>query len=194
MRHIGDMNPREDQHIISDVLSGQVSAYSELVEKYQSLAFTLAIRMVGNKQEAEEVAQDAFIKAYGSLKSFRGSSKFSSWLYRIIYNTSISLLRKRQRERKVFDDNRNVEIQFMADEIYYQDNEYTMMALEKSMESLEPEEKFIVSLFYYENSAISEIARITGLSESNVKVKLHRSRKKLYDKLKSLRIRRPVLN
>ena len=194
MRHIGDMNPREDQHIISDVLSGQVSAYSELVEKYQSLAFTLAIRMVGNKQEAEEVAQDAFIKAYGSLKSFRGKSKFSSWLYRIIYNTSISLLRKRQRERKVFDDNRNVEIQFMADEIYYQDNEYTMMALEKSMESLEPEEKFIVSLFYYENSAISEIARITGLSESNVKVKLHRSRKKLYDKLKSLRISRPVLN
>ena len=194
MRHIGDMNPREDQHIISDVLSGQVSAYSELVEKYQSLAFTLAIRMVGNKQEAEEVAQDAFIKAYGSLKSFRGKSKFSSWLYRIIYNTSISLLRKRQRERKVFDDNRNVEIQFMADEIYYEDNEYTMTALEKSMESLEPEGKFIVSLYYYENTAISEIARITGLSESNVKVKLHRSRKKLYDKLKSLRISRPVLN
>ena len=102
------MEYREDSFYINKVIKGDVSAYACLVEKYKSLAYTLALRIVRNPQDAEEIAQDAFVKAYNSLSKFKGDSKFSTWLYKIIYNTSVSKLRKKE-IKTVSIDNRKHE-------------------------------------------------------------------------------------
>lgn len=188
------MSLKEDSYYISEVLSGNTSAYAKLVEKYQSLAYTLALRMVKNSQDAEEIAQDAFVKAYASLKSFRGQSKFSTWLYRIIYNTSISMLRKKQLEMVKIDEKPEFVFNLVHHDDLNEENEYTLKALEKALEILDPDERFLITLYYYKDVSVDEISEITGLSASNVKVKLFRSRKKLHEKLLQLQINRPILN
>jgi RNA polymerase sigma factor (sigma-70 family) len=188
------MSLKEDSYYISEVLSGNTSAYAKLVEKYQLLAYTLALRMVKNSQDAEEIAQDAFVKAYESLKSFRGKSKFSTWLYRIIYNTSISMLRKKQLEMVKIDEKPEFVFNLVHHDDLNEENEYTLKALEKALEILDPDERFLITLYYYKDVSVDEISEITGLSGSNVKVKLFRSRKKLHEKLLQLQINRPVLN
>ena len=82
--------------ILESVLSGEKERYNEIIVHYQSFCYTLAFRILRDKMEAEEATQDAFIKAYRSLKYFNGKAKFSSWLYRIVYNTAISYYRKRK--------------------------------------------------------------------------------------------------
>ncbi len=188
------MSLKEDSYYIAEVLKGNTRAYSMLVEKYQSLAYTLALRMVKNPRDAEEIAQDAFVKAYTSLSSFRGKSKFSTWLYRIIYNTAVSMLRKKQVELAKIDEKPEHAFNLVHNDCEYDQNEYTLKALEKALETLDADERFLVTLYYYENAAIDEIAQITGLSQSNVKVKLFRSRKKLHEKLIQLQVHRPILN
>lgn len=188
------MSLKEDSYYISEVLNGNSQAYAVLVEKYQSLAYTLALRMVRNPQDAEEIAQDAFVKAYASLGSFRGKSKFSTWLYRIIYNTSISTLRKKQVELAKIDEKPEHSFNLVHNDDENDQNEFTLKALEKALEILDADERFMITLYYYENVAIDQIASITGLSQSNVKVKLFRSRKKLHEKLIQLQVHRPILN
>jgi RNA polymerase sigma factor (sigma-70 family) len=90
------MDPKNDIYYIGQVLEGKTIAFSHLVDKHKDKAFNLAFRICGNREEAEEVAQDAFLKAYRSLKDFRKKSSFATWLYRIVYNTAISLVRTRK--------------------------------------------------------------------------------------------------
>jgi RNA polymerase sigma factor (sigma-70 family) len=188
------MSLKEDSYYISEVLSGNTSAYAKLVERYQSLAYTLALRMVKNSQDAEEIAQDAFVKAYASLKNFRGKSKFSTWLYRIIYNTSISMLRKKQVEMVKIDEKPEFTFNLVHHDNLNEENEFTLKALEKALEILDADERFLITLYYYKDVSVDEISEITGLSSSNVKVKLFRSRKKLHEKLLQLQVNRPILN
>src|SRR6187397_3229759 len=93
-----------DNEIISRVLKGEQNAYAELVNRYQAYVFTLVLRMIKSREDAEEVAQDVFIKAYRSLADFRGQSKFSTWLYTIATTTSISFLRKKKIEIHSLDN------------------------------------------------------------------------------------------
>ena len=93
-----------DIEIINRILSGDSNAYGELVKKYQNYVFTLALRFTHNREDAEEVAQDIFIKAFMSLADFKGNSKFSTWLYTIVYTTSITFLRKKRLETTSIDD------------------------------------------------------------------------------------------
>src|SRR6187399_2591442 len=85
-----------DNEIISRVLKGEQNAYAELVNRYQAYVFTLTLRMIKSREDAEEVAQDVFIKAYKYLADFKGASKFTTWLYTIVNNTCISFLRKKK--------------------------------------------------------------------------------------------------
>ncbi|MFZ1328785.1 MAG: sigma-70 family RNA polymerase sigma factor, partial [Chitinophagaceae bacterium] len=96
-----------DNEIISKVLSGDHQAYAGLVNRYQNYVFTLTLRMVKNREDAEEVAQDVFIKAFKYLADFKGASKFTTWLYTIVSNTSISFLRKKKLDIHSLD-NENV--------------------------------------------------------------------------------------
>ncbi|MEX0290363.1 MAG: RNA polymerase sigma factor, partial [Flavobacteriaceae bacterium] len=92
------MSHNQDQHYIDRALSGDTRAFEVLIENYKHMVFTLALKMVKNREDAEEVAQDAFIKAYSALSTFKGDSKFSTWLYKIVYYRSLDYLKKNKRQ------------------------------------------------------------------------------------------------
>jgi len=179
------MNKTDDIYYIDSVKKGNVHAFSFLVEKYQKLVYTLALKLMKKPEEAEEIAQDTFIKAFQKLDSYEGKSKFSTWLYSITYNACISELRKRRIEFKSLDDRQvsDQDEQRMHD--YYRENrkedqeKYLNLALEK----LPEDDQVLVTLYYYENQSMDEISQITGLTVSNIKVKIHRARKKMYELL-----------
>jgi len=95
----------DDSFYIEKVINGDTSAYTNLVNKHKDMVYTIALRIARNHQDAEEIAQDVFLKAFQSLESFRQKSKFSTWLYRIVYNTAISKIRKKQPEVTALDEN-----------------------------------------------------------------------------------------
>ena len=153
-----------------------------LVEKYQGYVFTIVLRMVKVREEAEEVSQDTFVKAFESLASFRGESKFSSWLYSIAYRKALDRIRKNKKYR--------------ASELLEEITESDAGSVENALQQLEDKERkeqiqycimqlpeidaALVTLYYFEDQSVKEIAAITELSEENIKVKLYRSRKKLF--------------
>ena len=98
------MKYQEDSFYINKVLKGNLPSYAILIEKHKGMAYTLALRIVKNREDAEEIAQDAFLKVYNSLSSFKQESKFSTWLYKIIYNTAISRFRKKQLDQLSIED------------------------------------------------------------------------------------------
>jgi len=170
---------KNDQYYISKILDGDENKYSTLINKYKDLIFTLCYRITKDKENAEEAAQDTFIKAYKSLASFKGDSKFSSWLYRIAYNTSLDMVKKNKRQ---ILQNNNIEINDIEDMDSTVDilekTEFTEQ-IKNSIKKLNNEEAFILTLYYYEELSIKEIAEITNLKANNIKVKIHRSRQKL---------------
>jgi len=173
----------EDKYYIQKVLKGNPGDFSYIINKYKKIAFTLAIRILKNREDAEEAAQDAFIKCYYALPYFNNNSDFSTWLYRIVYNCSISMLRKRNSSLDTitddFDDNGNG-IDFSVDNLSLnklkeeEQKQYINLAFEK----LNSEESLILTLYYQLDNSIEEIAKIMEISKSNVKIKLFRTRKK----------------
>jgi RNA polymerase sigma-70 factor (ECF subfamily) len=169
----------DDSHYIERVLKGDLNAYTPLVDKYRSYVYTLVKRTCPNPAEAEELAQDVFVKAYEHLSTFRGSSAFSTWLYRIAFNTAISHARKKKRYGVSID---KIEIRdYLEEESEEAENrERAYIALEKIISTLPPEEQMLLSLYYTKSLMMEEVAYISGLSLSNTKVRIHRIRKKLY--------------
>jgi RNA polymerase sigma-70 factor (ECF subfamily) len=178
---------QQDNIYISKVLEGDRNAYAYLVDKYKTMVYSLALRLVKDREEAEEISQDAFVKAYQSLASFKGKAKFSSWLYRIVYNTAISKLRQQPAGRVSLDESN------IPDNLYTESkqNYETLSAgerkkyLEKALDSLDRDEKMFIILYYYEERDLDDIASIAGLTKTNTKVKLFRARKKMLTVLQS---------
>jgi len=182
------MSNNTDIELIKNIKRGDVAAFAQIIEKYQHMAFTLAKGIVKNKEEAEEVAQDAFVKAYKSLDKYKGDASFSTWLYRIVYNTAISKLRSRKPATKDLDSKDAV--QFEAD--YAENNMHRLelqerkKVLKQALSKLKEDDAFILILYYYKEQSVEEICKATGLSVSNVKVKLHRGRKQMQKELNTL--------
>ena len=170
-----------DENVIEIVLNGNRNAYTTLVDRYKDKVFSLVFGVLKDYELAQEVSQDVFVKAYSSLKKFRKDSSFSTWIYRISYNTAISETRKRKFERVQFDDNILVGVSQESTEEINEGlrKEGEQEQLNKAISDLKADEKFIINLYYFEEKPISEISEITGLGQSNIKVKLHRLRKKL---------------
>lgn len=172
---------QQDNIYITKVLEGDRNAFAYLVDKYKTMVYSLALRLVKSREEAEEISQDAFIKAYQSLASFKGKAKFSSWLYRIVYNTAISKLRQQPAGRVSLDESNITETLYLESKENYE----TLSAgerkkyLEKALDSLDSDEKMLIILYYYEEQDLDEIASIAGLTKTNTKVKLFRARKKM---------------
>ena len=145
------------------------------------MVYSLALRLVKDREEAEEISQDAFVKAYQSLASFKGQAKFSSWLYRIVYNTAISRLRQKPASRISLDDTNISETLYVDSQRNYDTLtiEDRKRYLEKALDALESDEKMFVILYYYEERELEDIASIAGLTKTNTKVKLFRARKKM---------------
>ncbi len=179
---------KDDQYYLEQISSGNTNAYAMLINKHKTMAFNVALRITRNREDAEEVIQDAFLKVYYSLKEFEGKSKFSTWLYRIVYNQAISKIRKKNIAQNDLDDEiiNNFTVGEISRDLNYLASEDQTRYINLALAKLPEEDSAIVTLFYINESSVEEVSEITGLSESNVKVKLHRSRKKLYDELKQL--------
>jgi RNA polymerase sigma-70 factor (ECF subfamily) len=170
------MAPKENQ-IIEQVKLGNTEAFRIIVDQYRDAVFGLALRMVNNREEAEELAQDAFIKVFNAINNYRGESKFSTWLYRITYNTCISFLRKNKPDLVEIQDQHGASnFNSGYDNLMKEDNN---MAINIILSQLKPDDRAIIQLFYLEENSIKEISEITGFSNTNVKVKLHRSKQKM---------------
>ena len=176
-----------DQHYISLVINGDTNAFTILVERYKDLVFTLALRLLKNREEAEEVSQDTFIKAYKSLSKFKGDSKFSTWIYKIAYYTSLDRIKK---NKKHLND---VEIdEFTEHQVKTIDNALDNLETQERSKSIKDciallpnDDSFLLTLYYYDELSFDEISKIVGITANNVKVKIFRSRKKLATILKA---------
>jgi RNA polymerase sigma factor (sigma-70 family) len=181
------MHSYDDKYYIDRILHGDVKAFSHLVETHKRMAYTLAHKLVQVPEDAEEIAQDAFVKAYQSLADFKGECKFSTWLYKIVYHTAISRLRKKNHEIISIDDDH-----YSNFDVCDTENFLTKLSVEeqnvlvrKAVDRLPAEERAVIILYYLNESSVKEITLITGDSESNVKIRLFRARKKLWEMLKS---------
>ncbi|MCK5028639.1 MAG: sigma-70 family RNA polymerase sigma factor [Bacteroidales bacterium] len=179
---------KDDKYYIERVLQGNVNAFSSLVDKHKGLVYTIALRMLKNPEDAEELAQDTFVKAFNSLKDFKFESKFSTWLYRITYNGAISKLRKKQIEIADIENDNLPEQEVLSS--YNAINELKRneqkLYINLAIEQLKDDDALLITMYYLQESSIEEISEITLLSISNVKVKLHRARKRFYDELKGI--------
>jgi RNA polymerase sigma-70 factor (ECF subfamily) len=175
-----------DTEIIRKILQGEQALYAQLVQKYQQYVFTLVLRFTDNREDAEEISQDIFVKAYRSLADFRGDSKFSTWLYTIVRTSCITFLRKKKLDTTSIDNERtltqleNRESGFNANTIE-QKSKHAMV--NSAIRLLSPDDAQLITLFYKGEQTLEEIGRIMGLEPNTVKVKLHRARHRLKEKM-----------
>lgn len=175
----------EETTLIAQILKGKTAAFALLIDRYKDRVFALALRLSGNKEDAEEIVQDVFLKVYSGLDGFQGSAKFSTWLYRIAYNVSVSKLRSQGKHWNevgvaTYDGVETKDLVGVLEPLKREEQKYF---LAKALQQLKPEDALIIELFYLEEMKVAEIVEVVGESASNVKVKLHRARKKLYDLL-----------
>ncbi|MDD7885231.1 RNA polymerase sigma factor [Flavivirga sp. 57AJ16] len=170
-----------DQHYINLIIDGDTNAFEVLVERYKNLVFTLTLRMLKNREEAEEVAQDTFIKAYKSLNKFKGDSKFSTWIYKIAYNTSLDRLKKNKKyfNDVAIDEFTEHQVKMIDDALDHLEHKEREQSIQECITLLPNDDSFLLTLYYYEDQSLEEISKTMDLTPNNVKVKLFRSRKKL---------------
>ncbi len=180
------MQEATDLITIKKVVAGDISAYSILVEKYKDLAFTLANNIILNREDAEEIVQDAFVKAFKSLNSFKRESKFSTWFYRIVVNTSLNK-RKVKKIYTVTDKEETTDEVFFDTSVLnaYRNNEQKRF-IKLAMNKLTDSERLCITMFYLNELSVQEIKDITSISAANVKILLYRGRKHLYRHLQEL--------
>ena len=175
-----------DNEILSRVLQGDQQAYAEIVKRYQSFVFTIALRYTPNREDAEEIAQDSFVKAYRSLSDFRGDSKFSTWLYTIVTTTSLTFLRKKKLDvqsldnEKVFEAADNQDSGFKANQV---EQKSRVNMVNRAIAMLSSEDAQVITLFYKGEQSLEEMGQILGLEANTVKVRLHRARQRLKEKM-----------
>src|SRR5215216_3060767 len=150
-----------DMDIIAQVVKGEQQAYSMLVERYQNYVFTIVLRYVKGREDAEEVAQDVFVKAYRSLADFKGASKFSTWLYTIATTTSLTALRKRKLEVQSLDNEHVFET---ADHLDSGMNANTIeqksrvAMVNQAIQLLSADDAQVLTFFYKGEQTLEEIA------------------------------------
>lgn len=175
-----------DIELIDQALAGNQSAYADLVKRHQRFVFTLALRFAKNREDAEEITQDCFVKAYRSLALFQRQSKFSTWLYSIVYTTAMSTLRKKRVATSSIDDEENA-IQIEDNTASYDtnsaENRSRSYYLNQAIGQLLPDDAAIITLFYQGEQSLEKIAQTLGMEANTVKVKLFRARQRLKEKL-----------
>lgn len=175
-----------DMDIIALVLKGDQNAYATLVERYQNFVFTIVLRYIKSREDAEEVSQDVFVKAYRSLAAFKGDAKFSTWLYTVTTTTCITFLRKKKLEvhsldnERVFEVADNVDSGMSANQV---EQKSRVNMVNEAIKMLSADDAQIITLFYKGEQTLDEIAHILGKEPNAVKVQLHRARGRLKDKM-----------
>jgi len=182
------MEAKTDQFYIERVLQGDSNAFAFLIKRYKNMVFTLALKIVKSREDAEEVAQDSFLKAYQKLDGFKGQSKFSTWLYTIVYRSALTKVRKKKLETTDIDsyvlDNHKDGQDFP--QLEAMKNGEQQKYVRQAIDNLGETDSLLITLFYLHDNSIEEIQEITDMSQSNVKVRLFRARKRLYKELSLL--------
>ena len=171
-----------DDILIQQAQAGRQTAFAALVKRYEQYAFTLALRFVKNREDAHEVAQDAFLRAFRYLPEFRGDAKFTTWFYKIIYSTALNFLRKQNPDIQSLDDeNRPIKIadEGAVDASHAMEQLDRNAALQHAISQLSSDDAAIITLFYLYEHTLDEICQITNLTMTNAKTKLCRARQRL---------------
>jgi RNA polymerase sigma-70 factor (ECF subfamily) len=180
---------KSDIELISQVLEGDKQAYAQLIKRHQRFVFTLALRFSKSREDAEEIAQDCFIKAYRALHTFKQTSKFSTWLYRIVYTTSMTFLRKKRLDTQSIDDESSIiQLESRISDLSSNEVEHKskMVFVNLAISRLLPDDAAIITLFYQGEQSLEEIGQTLGMEANTVKVKLHRARHRLKEKIENI--------
>ncbi|SDM26612.1 RNA polymerase sigma factor [Pedobacter antarcticus] len=179
---------KQDEYFLGKAIRGEREGLEYLVDEYQDMAYTIAFKIVRNNEDAEEIVQDSFVKAFRSLSDFKKMAKFSSWLYRIVYNTALTKISGQKPvtcdiyddlERNEYIDQGNASWNLLLEA---DRKKYIDLALSK----IKDEDRLIITLYYIAEQSVSEITKITNLQTSAVKMRLLRARKQLETELKIL--------
>ncbi|MEO8765555.1 MAG: RNA polymerase sigma factor [Ginsengibacter sp.] len=181
------MENNTDTIYINRILDGDTGAFKFLVEKYQKMVYTLALKITGNNEEAEDAAQEIFVKCYRALSSYNNRASFATWLYRITYNHAIDTLKKNNRisyieKRDGAAEQAEIEHHSFDEKIDLKD---VRVLLKDAIHRLSVHDQVIVTLYYYDGLPLRDIAEIMGIRENNIKIKLYRIRSKLQALLQS---------
>jgi RNA polymerase sigma factor (sigma-70 family) len=180
---------KSDIDLISQVLQGDRMAYAEIIKKHQRFVFTLALRFSKCREDAEEIAQDSFIKAFRALATFKQNAKFSTWLYSIVYTTAMTFLRKKKLDTQSIDDETSlIQLEAYSSDHTVIDVEHKskMQFVNLAISQLSPIDAAIITLFYQGEQSLEEIAQALGMESNTVKVKLHRARQRLREKIEGI--------
>ena len=171
-----------EEEIIESVIKGNHSDFALLIDMYKDRAYTLLKKMLKNEMDAEEALQDSFMKVFSSLPNFKGDSKFSTWFYKIVYNTALTIISNKKRkiamEMSSVDDHFNIGEE---DNKIYATAENHSEYLLKIVDKLPVRNALVIILFYIDGLSLNEISKVLGVSIANAKVLLHRSRNALRD-------------
>jgi RNA polymerase sigma-70 factor (ECF subfamily) len=182
-------NKYSDTELINKVLGGEKGAYADLMKRHQRFVFTLALRFAKSREDAEEIAQDCFVKAYRSLNTFRSTSKFSTWLYSIVYTTAMTFLRKKRLDIQSIDTEAGLlNIENHVSDLNADDVEHKskMVFVNRAIDQLSPDDAAVITLFYQGEQSLEEIGQALGMETNTVKVKLHRARHRLKEKIENI--------
>lgn len=182
------MTNQSDHTYIQQVLKGDTNAFSFLVRKYQDMVFSIALKMLQNREEAEDVAQEVFVKCYHSLGKYKGKAKFGSWLYRITYNACLDNIKSYSRNfntTELIEHVHEGEVGMLENGIDVLEQKERNATIQNAIKQLSSDEQVIILLYYFEELPLKDIAEIVDVSLDNIKIKLFRSRKKLFKLLKN---------
>lgn len=175
-----------DTELIAQSLAGNQAAYADLMKRHQRFVFTLALRFAKGREDAEEIAQDCFVKAYRSLANFNGEAKFSTWLYSIVYTTSMTFLRKKRvNTTSIDDENTYIQLENHSGgmDVNIAEQKSRSYYINQAIEQLMPDDAMIITLFYKGEQSLEEIGQAMGIETNTVKVKLFRARQRLKERL-----------
>lgn len=167
----------DEQEMIARILDGHIEDFGYFLERYSQEAFAIVVRLVPRQEDAEELVQDAFVRAFNRLETFERRSSFSTWICRIAYTTAVSWLRKRCMKYLSIDEQPKL-TDAEVDETL--DDESRIEELRRAITLLKPDEQTLITLYYYDNRPLNDIAYILDAEPNTLATRLHRIRRKLY--------------
>jgi len=173
-----------DDIYIQKILNGDTEAFRFIIRNYKDMAYSLAMSIVKDEFTAQEVLQTSFVKTFSNLATFKGKSKFTTWLYRIVINEAFKVLKKKGNSNIIYGE-LSANAAYEIDDLTLQiDEDEKRYYINEALKKLSPKESLALRLFYLEENSIEEIIEITGWTCSNIKVILHRARTNMRQILK----------
>jgi RNA polymerase sigma factor (sigma-70 family) len=183
-------NEDSDIQLIERILRGETAAYRALVNRHKDYAFTIAYRLLNNREEAEEAAQDGFVRAFNGLANFNREAKFTTWFYRVVVNAALTIQQKKKRPTEDLENAKNIpcgsQVLRGSEEKNIFKQKEQRYYIDLALKQLSLDDVVIITLFYLNEQSLEEIAEICQIEANSVKVKLHRARKRLAEVMQNL--------